>query len=142
MGGVSLRGVIENRDRKRQIIDYRDLRFGNITPTDIDGMIEYHGKAFIYYEFKLNDAEMPNGQRISLEQSIKSHRAAGKQAIAILLEHNIQNWQHDIPAAQCPVREYYLNPKYGWAKPKQYETAYSLSKRFLEWVDAGCKLGA
>lgn len=33
--------AIYNRDRMRQIIDYEGCKFGNIMPTDIDGLIEY-----------------------------------------------------------------------------------------------------
>jgi len=41
-----VRGKIEHRDRARQIRDFSNLRYGNITPTDIDGLIEYQNKCF------------------------------------------------------------------------------------------------
>jgi hypothetical protein len=43
-----LRGVIQNVGRKQQINDFSELRFGNITPTDMDGCIEYKDKAYIF----------------------------------------------------------------------------------------------
>lgn len=61
-------GQIENRARKQQILDFSGLVFGKITPTDIDGMIEYHGKAFVYYEFKYLNADTKYGQRTAFEQ--------------------------------------------------------------------------
>ena len=43
------RGVIQNRDRKKQIIDFSGLKYGKITPTDIDGLIEYKDKAMMFF---------------------------------------------------------------------------------------------
>lgn len=62
------RGKIENRNRARQIIDFSGLQYGKITPTDIDGLIEYHDKAILLLEFKYADAEMPRGQKVALER--------------------------------------------------------------------------
>ena len=43
------RGTIQNRERARQIIDFHGLRLdGKITPTDSDGEIEYHDKAWVF----------------------------------------------------------------------------------------------
>ena len=44
------RGVIHNRERGAQIRDYSGLRFGNITPTDIDGFMDFGGRVFVVFE--------------------------------------------------------------------------------------------
>jgi len=49
---VPIRGVIKYRGRARQIIDFRGLTYGNITPTDIDGLIEYKDKCILLIEIK------------------------------------------------------------------------------------------
>ena len=136
------RGKIHSRNRARQIIDFSGLRFGNITPTDIDGMIEYKNKALIYYEFKLKGNKMPDGQRLAFEREVQDHAKVGKRAIAILLEHEVFDYSIDIPAAYCTVSKYYLNPNRGWIKPKSRETALSLTEKFIRWVDAGSGIGA
>jgi len=130
-----MRGQIENRARKRQIIDFSGLLFGKITPTDIDGMIEYHGKAFVYYEMKYLGTDIKRGQRIALEQSVISHNKAGRRAVAIVLTHSVDDCKEDIQAEKCLVREYFFRPQKGWEKPKQAETALSLTQKFLNWVD-------
>lgn len=132
-----MRGKIQNRERARQIIDFSGLRFGNITPTDIDGMIEYQDKAFVYYEFKLQGANMPRGQELALERTVDSHIAAMKQAIAILVEHDVSDCERDIQAAKCLVSRFYLGKHHGWKNPKQKETALSLTKKFFDWVEIG-----
>ena len=44
------RGVITNRARARQIRDFSGLQIGTITPTDLDGLIEFHDECFIFCE--------------------------------------------------------------------------------------------
>ena len=132
---LGLRGQIEHKARAQQLIDYSGMVFGKITPTDIDGLIEYHGKAFIYYEFKYLGAEMKPGQRIALERAVESHRRAGKHAIAVVVEHDVHDCDSEVPAAQCAVREYYVGSVCGWKKPEQPETALGLTQRFLKRVD-------
>lgn len=50
--------------RNTNLPSFVGLRYGTISPTDIDAVIEYHGKAFIFIEAKYKDAEIPEGQRI------------------------------------------------------------------------------
>lgn len=48
------RGEIKFIDRYKQLISYEGLeRHRKITPTDIDGVIDYNGNAFIFLEGKL-----------------------------------------------------------------------------------------
>jgi hypothetical protein len=54
--------VIQNVGRKQQINDFSELRFGNITPTDMDGCIECKDKAYIFIEIKyMNKEESSSG---------------------------------------------------------------------------------
>lgn len=106
------RGKIRNRDAGKQIIDYSGLRFNNITPTDIDGMIEYKGKAFIFYEFKFGDAPMPLGQKIALTRMVDAIQRGGTPAILILGSHN-NPASEDIDAANATVKGIYWNGSWG-----------------------------
>jgi len=73
---------------------------------------------------------------------VKSHRDAGRQAIALIAWHDIHDCNEDIPAAQCFIREYYFEPEKGWKKPARSETVLGMTERFFAWVDEGCKSGA
>lgn len=43
------RGKIQNEEFARRIIDFSGMRYGNITPTDIDGVIEYHDTRVVFF---------------------------------------------------------------------------------------------
>lgn len=103
------RGKILNRDRARQIKDFTGLRFGNITPTDIDGMIEYHDKGYIFIELKLGDTPILFGQRLALERLTDDLSRASKPTICIIAKHNSVNNDEDIDVANAVVSEYRLN---------------------------------
>lgn len=106
------RGKIRNRDARKQIIDYSGLRYNNITPTDVDGMIEYKGKAFIFYEFKYGDAPMPRGQMIALTRIVDAIQKGGTPAALILCNHS-NPFTEDIDAANAIVRSIYWNGSWG-----------------------------
>ena len=62
------RGKIYNPKRAGQLRDFSGLRFGTITPTDIDGFIDFRNKLHIYIEAKYYDTELGYGQRLALER--------------------------------------------------------------------------
>ena len=130
-----MRGVIQNEARKQQINDFRDLRFGNITPTDLDGVIEYHNKAYVFYELKYLNAELPYGQRLCLERLVKDMAKSGKKAMALVLEHNVHDTSQSIPVAQCKVRELYFKTENGWMPPKWECNALEITKRFFKHIE-------
>lgn len=83
------RGVIQNKKRGKQLNSFKDLiRMRNITPTDIDGLIDYNGNAFVYLEGKCKDKTMDTGQRLALEHLVKSHWKANNPAMALLFWHD------------------------------------------------------
>ena len=127
------RGKIQYRERARQIIDFSGLRYKNITPTDIDGLNEYHNKGFVFYEYKLGNAEMPFGQRTALERLVDAVNAGGKEAVVFLCSHNVANPQEDVDAAEAKVVETYYRGR--WHREKGTETVKQRSDAFLEWLD-------
>lgn len=132
MDSKNNRGVINHRERARQINDFRNLIYGSITPTDIDGLIEYQNKAYILIEIKYDDAEMPGGQRKALIRMIDDFTKAGKKSILIVAEHYISNWEQDVDVAACMVRKYYY--RFRW----YYNfngTVKSLTDKFIESVN-------
>lgn len=103
------RGTIQFRERAKQLIDYSCLRYGNITPTDIDGLVEYKDKAYVFIEIKYENAEMPKGQRIAIERLINDLSKCGKPVAGFLCEHYISDCEEDVDAAKAIVRSLYFN---------------------------------
>ena len=101
--------LIQNRRRARQLIDFTDLKYGNMYPTDIDGCFEYKNKALALFEMKHGDTEMTEGQKLALVRMIDDSRAAGKEAVLFICEHYVDDCNMDVNAAQAVVRKFYYN---------------------------------
>lgn len=98
---MSERGVIRNREYAAQIKDFSGLRFGSITPTDMDGYMEYHNKAFVFIEAKFGNSLPPFGQQLALQRLANVVNFAGKTGVALLANHEERG---DIRFADMPVR--------------------------------------
>lgn len=79
------RGVIKYPKLAARLRDFRNLRFGKITPTDIDGLIEFYGKAYVVMEAKPSAPKMPFGQRLALERLVDDLAKAGKETLLLVL---------------------------------------------------------
>ena len=119
------RGQIVNRIKSTQVIDYAGLRYGQITPTDVDGLIEYKDKAFVFIEYKSGKAELPYGQKLALERLIDS---LNKPAILIHASHEHPETQ-DIDGANAIVENIYYKGK--WYQ-RGFVTVKSVIDSFLE----------
>lgn len=106
------RGKIQYRERARQIIDFSGLQYDKITPTDIDGLIEYKGKAYVFVEMKYSKAPIPYGQRLALERLVQDLTKSGKLATVFLCEHYVSDCEQDIDAKKTIVRSCYFNNKW------------------------------
>lgn len=128
------RGKIHNRERGRQIIDYSGVRYGRITPTDIDGFFEQHNDAFVFYEMKYGDAMLPQGQLKALVRLVNACWNAGMKAALIIGQHDVANPDDDIRADAVPVRGVYLGPKFRWCtKNINNRTIKQMTDDFLSW---------
>jgi len=128
---MAQRGQIVSRSRAKQIRDFSGLLFGNITPTDIDGLIEYHGKAYVFIEVKFNDAILPGGQRLALERLTDDLNRV-KPTLLIIARHDVESPDDDIDVAIAIVAEYrYKGHKHEGCT----ETVKELVNRFFEAVD-------
>ena len=135
MGGYYIqptRGKIQNRDRARQINDFSGLRFGNITPTDIDGLIEYKNKAYIIIELKYLTTKLPRGQELALERLTDDLTKSGKPTICIVASHEQNDPKEDIKVSDTIVIKYRRNRK--WTKTEK-TTTLQIIERFLEKID-------
>lgn len=123
------RGRINNRAQAAQIRDFSGLRFGNITPTDIDGHIEYHNLCHIFIELKYGNAVLPMGQRIALERLCDDIR--DKPAIALVASHQ-NSVGEDIDVSKAIVTE--IRWRGTW-RVADKDTVRGYIERFIKWVD-------
>ena len=130
-----MRGKIQNVARKQQIIDFSGLLFGSITPTDMDGLIEYHDKAYAILEFKYGNVELPYGQRLCIQRLVNDLAHSGKKIVAAVIGHNVHDVNQSIPAAECFVREVYLGDERRWRPPIRPMTTLELLEAFFDYVE-------
>lgn len=64
------RGVIRNREYAKQLKDFSGLRYGKITPTDIDGFLDFGDQLFVVVEGKHAGSAIQTGQRLALERLV------------------------------------------------------------------------
>ena len=108
------RGKIRHRERARQLRDFTGLRWGTITPTDIDGFIDFNNRLFVYIETKYSEVDVSYGQKLALARQCDAAAAAGIIATVLIVEHDTPAKQ-DIDVAACPVREYRWDGQ--WEEP-------------------------
>lgn len=106
--------MIQNKSRYNQFVDYSGLIFGTIHPTDTDGEIEYKNKAWIFFEIKYRNKDVPYGQKIAFERKINDLTKGGKNAVYFVAEHYVDDVDIDVNAASCKVRSFYY--KQHWYK--------------------------
>jgi len=124
------RGVIEHRARAQQIRDFSGLRYGNITPTDIDGLIEYQNIAYVIIETKFGDAELPKGQNLALER-IGDALGKHKHVIVIISTHN-HPIEEDIDLAKTIVKRVRWHCK--WIDMNKSHTVREVIDRFINSI--------
>lgn len=108
------KGVIKNRARALQLNDFSGLvRHRGITPTDIDGCIDYNGQAFLFMEGKLHGAMFPQGQRRFFKSLCDAITDGGRMACAVTYRHG-NAVDIDVDVAICYVEEAYWAGK--WIK--------------------------
>lgn len=130
-----MRGKIKHTQRAQQINDFSRLNMGyNITPTDIDGLIEYRNEKYVFFEVKYMTAELPYGQRLALERLVIDTAMAGKKSIAIVCEHDVYDTDDEVDVAVANVREVYSYRTKKWTLPVERMTARQVIQMFIEMV--------
>lgn len=114
---MSERGVIRNRAFAQQIKDFSGLRFGNITPTDIDGFMDFGDRLFVVIEGKHAGASLSTGQRMALERLVDAcHTPPRRIASCLIVDHYEAN-SDDVDYANTVVRTMRWNGQ--WRNPLQ-----------------------
>ena len=127
-----MKSEIQHRDRARQIIDFAGIRLGaKGMPTDCDGLIEWHDKAYVLFEIKHRGKGLPVGQKLALTRMCDDFARIGKPAVFIVADHDVDDPALDVDAAACRVREFYFRRK--WYKDNS--SVKELIDRFISFVD-------
>lgn len=100
---METRGVIRNREFAQQIRDFSGLRFGSITPTDIDAFLDFGGRRFVLIEAKHGTCEPKYGQRLALERLCDACQASGIETILVFASHDTDG---DIDFGSLSVTRY------------------------------------
>lgn len=98
--------MFRNRDYGSQLKDFSNLRWGAISPTDIDGILEFQNRLFIIIETKYQDSPLPTGQRLCLERLCDAIQSDTKTCVLILTSHESNG---DIDMGLTIVRRYREN---------------------------------
>jgi len=110
------RGSIKYLERYKQLNDFTGLRYQrNITPSDIDGVIDFGGNAFVFLEGKLIGAPAQIGQDILFKNLCDSIVKSGLQAIVIYYHHN-EPPDKIINVSECDVFKKYWNGEFSDVK--------------------------
>jgi len=131
------RGKIRNIDSYKQLISYEGMmRHRKITPTDIDGLIDYAGNAFIFLECKMKGKDMDYGQRRAYENIIDALYESGKPSCCIHFEHEM-GIDDIIIAKDCKVVEIYFQHEWRPYHNTVLNTIELIEKKFREmniWI--------
>jgi len=122
------RGKINHKSRSKQIKDYSGVRYGNITPTDIDGFLDFGNKIFAVLEYKhVNAPSLTYGQELALVRLVDT-LAKSKPTIGILATHETSD-DEEIDCANAMVEKYRSSGK--WINAKDL-TVKALLDKFLK----------
>ena len=124
------RGVIEHEERARQIRDFSGLRYGNITPTDIDGLIDFKNRIFVVFELKYMDAKTPFGQHLAIERIVDIVQETGRVSIGIIGRHEHHDVNEPIDCANADLVEYRWLGE--WREPKRKITVKQAIDKITE----------
>jgi len=113
---------MQDRDRGKQhtpalatqIRDFSGLRYGKITPTDIDCYLDFGDRLHVFTDAKLPGIDLPNGQRLALERLVDDMNDRGRYALGIICEH--PNRVGVIDFATCEVVKYRFRRR--WLVPQ------------------------
>lgn len=131
---TSQRGVIQHRARKQQIADMSGLRFDKITPTDLDGFLDFGNRLFVFIEGKFVSTPVLYGQQLAIDRLCDATNAPpNRYAFAIIADH-FHPCDQDIDFANMTVRTIRQNGK--WAPPMQRGlTVRSAIDRMISYVE-------
>lgn len=100
--------LVKNMEKLQRPIIFDGLKSGNISPTDIDSVIELWNKFLILFEVKELGKDITIGQKITTTRIIDSWNLdKNKTGIVIFAQHNPED--KEILLAECKVNKIYMD---------------------------------
>lgn len=125
------RGSYNHASIGRQLLRFDGISYGNVTPMDVDGLIEWKDKKRVLLEIKMKGVKVLGGERLALERMVNDFSMAGKEAIAIIADHKVFDTREDVQVRDCLVRELYHSREKLWRPPKKMMTVQMLLDSFI-----------
>ena len=125
------RGSYNHVSMGKQLLCFDGLAYGNVTPMDIDGLIEWHDQKRVLIEIKRKGVYVLTGERLALERMVNDFQEAGKESLAIIADHTVFDTKKDVMVEDCLVREIYHSRERRWRPPKKMMTVRALLDSFL-----------
>lgn len=121
-----------NRDKvknesafKQKLLFVKLERRCKITPTDVDGLIDYNGNAFLFLEAKKENGIMSYGQSLAYENLIHVLQKGGAPSICVLFRHDTPSNKNIITYNKIVDSIYLFDEEYDdwrWKKPDRQIT--------------------
>lgn len=125
------RGSYNHRRMGKQLLRFDGISYGNVTPMDIDGFIEWHDKKRVMLEIKLQNVPILTGERLALERMVDDFARLGKESMAVIADHKVFDTNEDVIVRDCLVREIYHSRERIWRPTKMMMTVGMLLDSFL-----------
>lgn len=122
------RGKIRNREFATQIRDFSGLRYGKITPTDIDGFLDFGNKLFVFIESKYGTGRLPYGQRLALERLCDACHCPPLRVSILLIGRHLE--KDNVDYANMRVVEYRWRKK--WCDAEKEKTIGEVISMMIE----------
>ena len=123
---------IQSRERAKQLVSFEGMDLGpRLWPTDFDAVIEWKDIAWLLFEVKHGDKDVPRGQRLALERFVRDVWRGGKKAVAAVVEHFVDDPSQDVRLAECQVREVYVGGEFSWRPTRRRMTAAELMNAYM-----------
>jgi beta-xylosidase len=130
-----MESLIRNPLRASQVLDFTGILPPPLAPTDIDGLVEWKDKAYVIIECKHGGKDMSLGQKIAIERMTNDFSKAGKRAVAIVVEHDVDSIQQSVMVGDQVVRQVYYDNQKEWRKPNYIVTAKEAINNFIKYVE-------
>lgn len=119
--------ILHNRDYASQLKIFAGLKWGRISPTDIDGFLDFGDRLFVFIEAKHGNSMPPTGQRIALERLCDACASDRRTSVVLVAAHESTG---DIIIKDQAVTAYRFRRR--WRTPKTEMTVYQAINRFRE----------
>ncbi len=79
--------AVTNRQAAARLMDFDGVEWGSKKPMDLDLLVDFGGRAFVFAELKTEGTDLTLGQRLALENLTQRAQDGGAEACALWAWH-------------------------------------------------------